>query len=129
MLGRRTLESFVSWAVAGFLAVGVLTSLPVFIVPLLVIALVFAARRYGFGAGTSGLLAGVGLASVGIGIINLGNRPCPAGPMVLAPGQLGSVECGGPIGAPWLIAGIMAFVAAVALLIVFERLHAQRGVR
>jgi hypothetical protein len=124
---QRSLASFMTWGLVGFLGLGVLTSVRLFILPLLLIALIFAVRRYGVGAGTIGLIAGVGLACVGIGIINLGNRPCPSSPFVFGPGQLGSQECGGALGAPWLIGGIVCIVAAVALFILLERLPAQRA--
>jgi hypothetical protein len=124
---QRSLASFTSWGLAGFLAVGVLTSVRLFILPLLLVVLIFAARRYRVGAGTVGLIAGVGLACVGIGIINLGNRPCPSTPFVFAPGQLGSQECGGALGAPWLMGGIVCVVVAGALFILLGRFTAQKA--
>src|SRR5260370_34723663 len=86
---RRSLESFLGWSLTGFLGLGLLTSFRLIILPLLVIALVLAARRYGVGVGTIGIMAGAGIACLGIGIINLGNRPCPSGPALLAPGEFG----------------------------------------
>jgi hypothetical protein len=122
----RSIDSFVSWGVAGFLGVGLITSIRLFVLPVVLLALVFAARRYGVGAGTIGLVAGVGLACAGIGIINLGNRPCTSAHFFFGPGQLGSQECGGPLGAPWLIGGIVGVVVAAALLVLFDRMAAHR---
>jgi hypothetical protein len=124
---QRSLASFMSWGLVGFLGLGVLTSVRLFILPLLLVALIFAARRYGVGAGMIGLLAGAGLACVGIGIINLGNRPCPSSPFVFGPGQLASQECGGVLGARWLIGGIVCIVAALVLFILVRRLPALRA--
>ena len=116
-----------TWGLAGFLGLGVLTSVRLFILPPLLVVLIFAVRRYGVGAGTTGLIAGVGLACAGIGIINLGNRPCPSSPFVFGPGQLGSQECGGALGGPWLIGGIVSIVAAVVLYVLLGRLPASEG--
>jgi hypothetical protein len=116
-----------TWGLVGFLGFGLLTSVRLFILPLLLVVLIFPARRYGVGAGTIGLIAGVGLACVGIGIINLGNRPCPSTPFVFGPGQLGSQECGGALGAPWLIGGIVCVLAAVALFVLLGRFTAQKA--
>jgi hypothetical protein len=124
---QHSLASFLTWGLVGFLALGVDTSVRLFILPLLLVVLIFAARRYGVGAGTMGLIAGVGLACVGIGLINLGNRPCPSTPFVFGPGQLGSQECGGALGAPWLVAGIVCVMAAVALFVLVGRLTVQKA--
>jgi hypothetical protein len=43
------------------------------------------------------------------------------------PGQLGSQECGGPLGTPWLIGGIICVVVAAALYFLFEGLLSQRA--
>ncbi len=123
-VGRRSVIGFVSWAVPGFLATGALLTLMtigLLLLPLAVVAVFFAARRFSIGIGTIGSIAGAGLAFVGIGIVNLGNRPCPAGPFVLAPGQLGGVECGGAEPTPWLLAGLGCILVAVVLTVWLER--------
>jgi hypothetical protein len=124
---QRSLASFITWLLVGFLGLGILTSVRLLILPLLLVALIFAARRYGVAAGIIGLIAGAGLACVGIGIINLGNRPCPSSPFVFGPGQLGSQECGGVLGATWLVGGIVCIVAALVLFILVRRLPALRA--
>ncbi len=115
--GRRW-EGFVYWAVAGFLGAGALVSIAsigLLLLPLAVLAVFLAARRLVTGLETIGLVAGFGLAAMGIGLLNLGNHPCPSRPFVFAPGQVGAMECGGPNPIPWLLGGLAGLLFAVGI--------------
>ena len=46
--------------------------------------------------------------------MNLDNKACPKGPVVLRPDQL-QFSCGGFDGRPWLIAGVIAIGLAALL--------------
>jgi hypothetical protein len=118
---------FASWALAGFLAVGaLLLSIGLCALPFAVVATFFAVRTFSIGVGTIGSVAGVGLALVLIGIVNIGNQPCPSVPFSFAPGQLGSLECGGPSPTPWLVAGVASILIAVAVTAIYGRISARR---
>jgi hypothetical protein len=128
---HRALSGFAVWLLVGFLTTGaVLTlgSIGLVLLPLAVIAVFVAVRRFSFGTSTIGAVAGLGLAFVCIGIVNLGTQSCPSGPFVLGPGQLGSLECGGANPTPWLVAGAALVLAAVGVDVVLER-YASHGTR
>ena len=80
---QHSSASLITWGLVGFLRFRSTYLSPFVHLPLLLVVLIFAARRYGVGVGTIGLTAGVGLACLGIGVINLGSRPCPSSPFVI----------------------------------------------
>lgn len=126
-LARGSEYGFASWALAGFLAVGaLLLSIGRYVLPFAVVATFFAARRFSIGVGTIGAVAGFGLALVLLGIVNIGNHPCPSGAFSFALGQLGSIECGGPSPTPWLAAGVASILVAVAIAALSARISARR---
>ncbi len=129
-IARHSVQGFASWALAGFLGTGALLSLlsiGLLLLPLAIVAVFFAARRFAIGVATIGSIAGAGLVFVGIGIVNLGTQPCPAGPFVLAPGQLGGVECGGPDPVPWLLVGLACILVAVFVTVWLKRRTHRQG--
>ena len=124
-------EGFIYWAVTGFLGAGAILSLMTIgalLVPFAVLAAFLTARRYSIGLETIGLIAGVGLAAVGIGLLSLGNHPCPSGPIVFAPGQVGAAECGGANPIPWLLGGLASiWFAVVTRLWLKRQTHGRLG--
>jgi hypothetical protein len=111
-------QGFVYWAVAGFLAAGALLSLMsigLLLLPLAALALFLTVRRFPIGVDAIGLIAGFGLVAMGIGLLNLGNHPCPSRPFLFAPGQVGAMECGGAQPIPWLLGGLACLVLAVGI--------------
>ena len=78
-----------------------------------------------------GAMGGVGLGLIGVGVIDYfanwaGTQSCSGGPLLLAPGQTGSSECGGVPPAPWLICGAAGVLVALTVFLVRER-RRQRG--
>ncbi len=111
------LAGYAAWAISGALltvAFLALASVGLFLLPFAIAAAVYSARRFR-GPPVVGLVAGAGLALVGIGIVNLGNHPCPRHPVSIPTGQLTSTSCGGPSAWPWLMAGAIVFVVGLAL--------------
>jgi hypothetical protein len=111
-------QGFVYWAAAGFLGAGALLSLMsigLLLLPFAALALFLTARRFPIGAETFGLVGGFGLVAIGIGLLNLGNHPCPSRPFLFAPGQVGAMECGGPNPIPWLLGGLVGLLLALAI--------------
>jgi hypothetical protein len=105
---------FFGWSLVGAcLALGI-SAIGVFTVPVGLLLAVALTPTHHTGRELLGLLEGAGAVSAFVGVVNLRYRPCPNGPVVLAPGQDG-FSCGGFDGEPWLIAGIAVMAAAAVL--------------
>jgi len=90
-------------------------SIGLLLLPFAALALFLTARRFPIGAETLGLVAGFGLVAMGIGLLNLGNHPCPSRPFLFGPGQVGAMECGGGNPMAWLLGGLAGLSFAVGI--------------
>ena len=115
-------KGFLAWALAGGLLVfAVLSgfSMGLFVLPLAGVLLWFVARRASGWPESLGLGAGLGAVCLLVAFSNRSYKPCPEGPITLAPGET-EFECGGFDPLPWLIAGL-SFVLFSAVLYAFAR--------
>lgn len=112
----QRLGGFLSWVVTGFLGAGALVTLEsigLLLLPFAALAAFLTTRRFSFSSNSIGLIAGFGLDAIAIGLRNLGSRPCPTRPFLLAPGQLGAIECGGADPTPWPLTGLACVAFSV----------------
>ena len=114
---RRGPIGFVAWAAVGALAafaVATAPSIGLLLMPVAAVAVVLAARRIRVWPEAFGLLEGVAAIALTIGLLNLGNTPCPSsGELVLRPGEH-EASCGGFDPMPLLIAALILAVVGVA---------------
>lgn len=106
------------WVLAGALCCLTLLamlSIGFLIAPFAALAILAATRWAGNEPILPGLLAGAGLIVIAIGVINLGNTPCPSsGGGYSAAGDTSEFSCGGMSPTPWLVIGASLIVAGLA---------------
>jgi hypothetical protein len=116
----RRWRGFLLWSIVGAcLALGV-SQIGLVTVPVGVVLALWLGRRGGWGKEALGLVAGAGLVSALVGVINVDYRPCSSGSVVLGVGRTSS-SCGGFDGLPWLIVGLVLVTAGTLMYLAVTR--------
>jgi hypothetical protein len=112
----RGWPGFAAWAAAGALlclAIVSIASIGLFVMPLAAAAAVAGAMRVRRWPEGLGALAGVALTTLVVGLLNVGNRPCPSSGTLVVPPSRREVSCGGLDSEPFLIIGVVAALLAI----------------
>jgi hypothetical protein len=125
MRDRSGWQSLAEWGLAlGLVALAIVgaMSIGMFVLPIAIVAVVFAARRNRvWPEGPMGALVGVGTICLFVAYRNRSYSPCPPGPMLLAHGE--HFSCGGFDPMPWLTIGVLLTAAGLVGYFLSRRIH------